>query len=301
MSLLLGVDAGGSRTTAAVADARGDILARGESGPGAVRPGALEQALAAIRAACRDALQRARRGGPADVLVVGASGAGREPERVELAHALVTVGLARRVEVTTDAEIALVAAFGNGPGIVLIAGTGSVAWARLPDGTTARAGGLGPVLGDWGSAHDVARDGLRAAARAADEGRGRALLDRFLERLGFGTEELPRWSLAASVPDLVRLAPVVVEAARAGDDTARRILERAATDLAATVTPLLHRFPPAAAVALGWAGGLLTGSPDYRASVLGKIVAMRPSVAVRDGPVDAVVGAVRMAASRLAA
>ncbi len=299
MTLILGVDAGGSRTTAAVADAGGAILARGESGPGAVRPGAVEQAAGAILAACRDALQRARREAPADVLVVGASGAGREAERGELAHALMSHGLARRVEVTTDAEIALLAAFGDRPGIVLIAGTGSVAWARLPDRTTARAGGLGPVLGDWGSAYDVAREALRAAARAVDDGRAQGLLDRLLQRLGIGVDQLPRWSLGARVPDLVTLAPVVVEAAGAGDETARRILERAAADLAATVTPLLHRFPAGAAVTLAWGGGLLVGSPDYRAAVLGKIIAMRPAIAVLDGPVDAVAGAVRMAARRL--
>src|SRR4030042_1026984 len=97
-----------------------------------------------------------------DVLVVGAAGAGREEERLALEAALEALRIAPRVHVTTDGAIALQSAFGDTAGIVLIAGTGSIAWARLPGGETARVGGLGAVLGDPGSGYDLGRAALRA-------------------------------------------------------------------------------------------------------------------------------------------
>src|SRR5437899_3312839 len=158
--MLIGIDAGGSRTTAVAADGSGAVLARAEAGPGAVRPGRASVAAAAVFAAARDALQRARVPAPAAAMVVGAAGVGHPAERDALQAALEGCGLSARLAVTTDAEIALAGAFDQGPGIVILAGTGSVAWARLPDGTTARSGGLGPVLGDRGSGHDPGREAL---------------------------------------------------------------------------------------------------------------------------------------------
>ena len=132
MSFILGIDAGGSRTTAAVATDAGVILARAEAGPGALRPGLTSVAAAAIYSAARDAMQRARVSEPAAVVVIGAAGAAHQAERDALAAALEGSGIGTRLTITTDAEIALEAAFGQQPGIALLAGTGSVAWARFP-------------------------------------------------------------------------------------------------------------------------------------------------------------------------
>src|SRR5512144_378976 len=166
--VLIGVDAGASHTTAAVADANGTVLVRAEGAPGAVRPGGADGAAARIVDTCRDALVKAERPVRGDVLVVGAAGTGREAERLALQAALTGTGLFGRVHVVHDGVIALQSAFGDGAGIVLLAGTGSIAWARLPDGETVRVGGLGAALGDQGSGYDLGRGALRAAGLALD-------------------------------------------------------------------------------------------------------------------------------------
>ena len=102
-----------------------------------------------------------------DVLVVGAAGAGREPERDELRTALRNENIASHVMVTTDIEVALAGAFADGPGIVVSAGTGSVAVGRDRKGARHRMGGYGWQMGDEGSGYAIGRASLGAVSRAA--------------------------------------------------------------------------------------------------------------------------------------
>ena len=128
--------AGGTKTVAAVAQ-DGKELAR-ETGPaGTVRPGRVLASATAIASTVRQALARVGKV-RADKMVVGAAGVGRDEERKALHAALRAEGIATTVHITTDIEIALEAAYGKGPGIVLLAGTGSFAIARLADGTLKR-------------------------------------------------------------------------------------------------------------------------------------------------------------------
>ncbi len=293
--VLLGVDAGGSRSHAAAGDRNGAVLAHGDGGPGAVRPGTALEAAAAIATACLEALERARFEPPARALVVGASGAGREPERTDLEKAIVALKLADRVQVTTDAEIALAAAFPDGPGIVLIAGTGSVAWARLADGTLVRNGGLGPRLGDHGSGYDIALAGLRAAGLAA-EGLGphTMLTERLAERLRIPFAEWPRWIAGATVADVAAIAPDVIELAEAGDGPSQHIVETGADLLARHARNLAARFGGGkVTVALG--GGLLVNRKYYRTLTANRLGTVAPNVTVAPEPLDAAAGAVRLA------
>ena len=144
MSVFIGVDAGGTKTAVVVADGE-RVLARAVGAPGAVRAGRALQAASRITAAVRHALTDAGllHG---DVLVVGAAGVGREPERSELREMLRGERLAGRTLVTGDLDIAFEAAFGDGSGIVLVSGTGSIAAGRSPDGVRHRTGGFGGHL-----------------------------------------------------------------------------------------------------------------------------------------------------------
>jgi N-acetylglucosamine kinase-like BadF-type ATPase len=294
VSFILGIDAGGSRTTAAVATAQGVVLARAEAGPGALRPGLVSVAAAAIYSAARDAMQRARVGEPAAVVVIGASGAAHPAERAALAAALEGSGIGTRLTITTDAEIALEAAFGQQPGIVLLAGTGSVAWARFPDGTTGRAGGLGPVLGDSGSGHDLGREALRAAGVDIEMDLHLDLTQCLAKHLAIPVGDLPRWSVAASVPEIAALAPVVLDTAKTGDGVARSLAQAAARHLGTLVANLARRFPAGDTIRAAYGGGLLTARADYRALVLECIRDFVPGVAIAPEPVDAVLGAIGM-------
>jgi len=294
MSFILGVDAGGSRTTAAVATDTGVILARAEAGPGALRPGLIAVAAATIAAAAKDAMQRARVSGPASVTVIGAAGAAHPAERDALVAALADAGVGTRLTVTTDAEIALEAAFAEEPGIVLLAGTGSVAWARFPDGSTARAGGLGPVLGDRGSGHDLGREALRAVGVDLEMELHLDLSQRIAKHLAIPVGDLPRWSVAAGVADIAALAPIVLDTAGTGDGVARSLAQAAARHLGTLVAGLARRFPAGESVRAAYGGGLLTARADYRELVLECMRDFVPGVVISPEPVEGVLGAVAM-------
>ncbi|MBI4543389.1 MAG: hypothetical protein HY705_10185 [Gemmatimonadetes bacterium] len=297
MKTLIGVDAGASHTTAAVADEHGTVLVRAEGGPGAVRPGAAAAAALRIVETCRDALRKAEREVRGDVLVVGAAGVGREEEWLALRASLEETGLAPRVIVTTDGAIALQSAFGDRAGIVVIAGTGSVAWARVPGGETVRVGGLGAVLGDQGSGYDLGRQALRAVGLAV-EGRGRRtqLVDRVMQRLRIAAlPELVRWAAAADVAMVASVAPEVLEAAAEGDAVASALVDGGADELARHVRALAERFPRGAALPVALGGGLLSRRDDYRKRVVARIVAEVAAADVLAQPVDPVLGAVQLA------
>jgi N-acetylglucosamine kinase-like BadF-type ATPase len=297
MRVLIGVDAGGSHTTAAVANEHGTVLVRSDGAPGAMRPGEATGAAGRILDTCRDALRKAEREVRGDVLVVGAAGVGREEERLALQAALEETGLAPRVAVTVDGAIALQAAFSDGPGIVLIAGTGSVAWARLPGGGTTRVGGLGAVMGDQGSGYDLARGALRAAGLAV-EGRGRRTLlaGRILKKLRLaGLPELVRWATTADVPAVASLAPEVLTAAEEGDAVAGALVDASADDLANHVRALAAQFPRDVDVGVALGGSLLARSDDYRKRVIARIVTDVPAAKIRPEAVDPVLGAIQLA------
>jgi N-acetylglucosamine kinase-like BadF-type ATPase len=291
------VDAGASHTSAAAANEHGTVFVRSDGAPGAVRPGEAAAAAARIVETCRDALWKAERELRGDVLVVGAAGVGREEERLALAAALEETGLAPRVSVTVDGAIALQAAFSDAPGIVLLAGTGSIAWGRLPGGATTRVGGFGALLGDHGSGYDLARSAVRAAGLAI-EGRGRRTLlaPRILARLRLrGLPELVGWATTAEVQAIAALAPEVLAAAEEGDAVASALVDAGADDLASHVRALAERFPREAAVRVALGGSLLARSDAYRKRVVARILADVPSANIRPEPVDPVLGAIQMA------
>jgi glucosamine kinase len=295
--LLVGADVGGTKTTVAVAEA-GQIVARA-IGPGAaLRPGRALASSATIAELVRRALGDAGRL-TADVLVVGAAGAGREPERGELHAALRSEGVAKIIAVTTDVEIALVAAFGDGSGIVVSAGTGSIAVARDHDGVLHRLGGYGWQMGDEGSGYSIGRAALGAASRARD-GRSpaTALEQRLLEAARCGDfDALVRWAAAATPGEVASLAPHVLEVAAAGDPVAQGIADYAARELSLLALLLAERLHDDGPTPVALTGGLLETIPTLRRAVLAKL-ADQPLLRPLGEPVDAVLGAIALAARR---
>jgi N-acetylglucosamine kinase-like BadF-type ATPase len=295
--LLIGVDAGGSHTTALLADQDGTALGQAHGEPGAVRPGKEGAAADAIADTCRRVLRHLKPGARADVLVVGASGAGAEAPRAALEAALEVAELAARVHVTTDAEIALAAAFGAMPGIVLLAGTGSIAWARLPDGDTVRLGGLGPTLGDHGSGYDLGRQALRAAALAF-EGLGPAtrLRDLLLPD-ATALFEAVRTQYEVEPRLVALLARLVVEAADTGDVVSKEIVDKGAAILATHAAALARRFPAGANIRVALGGGLLASLDTYRRRVAARVAELAPHVTLMTDPIEPARGAILLAQS----
>src|SRR5436309_15111053 len=183
--VLLGIDCGGSHTAVVVGDRQGRVASRAEGPGSAMRPGGAERSAAVTLDVARRAATQAPIALPAAVALVGAAGAGRAPEQEALAAAIATAGVAEHVEVRGDIEVALAAAFGDGPGILINAGTGSIAYARGPDGRLHRAGGHGWQLGDEGGGYWLGRPAPAAASRAqAGLEEPSTLLGRLLVALG---------------------------------------------------------------------------------------------------------------------
>jgi len=296
--IFLGIDVGGSHTTVVVGDKAAQVIARADGPGAAMRPGGAEASAAVIADTARRAAAAAAVTLPADAAMVGAAGAGREPEQRELSAALIAAQVARRVRVAGDSEIGLAAAFGDGPGILLNAGTGSIAFARSPDGRLHRAGGYGWQLGDEGGGYWLGRRALAAAARTTDDpNESSTLLERLLVALGLRHfDDLIRWTATATPAQVAALAPHVLNAAGEGEAVAQRAVREAAVELARLVNVLAHHFPSPDAVAVASVGGLLrTGSPLLRA--LHDVLATEmPRARLSDGPVDAPAAAVRLAA-----
>ena len=232
----LGVDGGQSSTFALIGDANGRVLGGGRGGPSnhvgasegkAKFTGAIQ---ACLSAACASAgLDAATIHFAAACL--GFSGGPADKEAI-----LREILRSDRTIVTHDALIALSGATGGEPGVIAIAGTGSIAFGRNASGKSARAGGWGYVFGDEGSGFDIVRQALRAALRLEEGwGKSTSLRQILLQQTGasdinellhrFYTPEFPR-------PRIAAFAKLVDEAAENGDALAREILNEAAQELA---------------------------------------------------------------------
>ncbi|MBA3554430.1 MAG: hypothetical protein H0W29_06700 [Gemmatimonadales bacterium] len=294
MAILIGADVGGSKTAVGVSDG-GDVLSRAEGPGAAVRPGRALASASVIAEVVRRALGELGHL-TGNVLVVGAAGAGRDPEREELRRALRGENLADRVAVTTDIEIALAGAFEHGPGIVVSAGTGSIAVGRDRTGRRVRIGGYGWQMGDEGSGYAIGRAALGAVSRAHD-GRspGTALSDRVLEAArSIDFDALVRWAAGASPAELAALAPHVLDVAAHGDVLAQGIADYAARELSQLAICLLPMMEVDLPVGVALTGGLLGGNQPLRRSVLARL-GEQPAFRTIDDRVDPVVGALRLA------
>jgi glucosamine kinase len=272
LRVFAGVEGGATRNTALLMDETGAPLVRVESVPVLIREATADAVVSAIA----DLVERARAqagGAPLAALCCALTGVGREAERAAVRQALEVRALASHARLVTDAEAALQDAFGAGPGIVLIAGTGSVAWGRGPDGRTERAGGWGPLLGDEGSGYAIGLAALRAVAATHD---GLAppttLTGMLLEATGRERPpDLIRWADHASRADIAALAAIVQQQAEQ-DLTAGRIMAAAADSLAALVTALERRLGPwPAGTEVAFAGGLLAGDRPLRQAVTARL------------------------------
>ena len=244
MQLALGFDGGGTKTHCVLIDTQGRILAESRSGPSNPMRVGFGGAMASVCDGARRALQTA--GVSVDDLAAicaGNAGTG-QPEDAERMKSLLSQEFPDAiVRICTDLELTLEAA-GNGPVVVLLAGTGSAAVGRDRAGQVVRIGGHGPLVSDEGSAYDVGRRAVMAGMRAFEKTQQDSPLgDRILGELGFASwQELQ--ARAVSAPDDVfpRVFPIVTAAADTGDVTARQILQIAATELGSLVHDLVDRL-----------------------------------------------------------
>jgi len=303
----LGIDGGGSKTTCVLGD-ESSLLATVTAGGSNItrvgEAGAREALHQAIREACLVA-----RINPQQVLraCVGAAGAGR-PEIASTVRKMVAEIVAGEIEVVGDMEIALAAAFGKGPGVIVIAGTGSIVFGRDAHGKVARAGGWGFAVSDEGSAHWIGLAAVRAVLRAADEvGEDRVERDptwpagRLFSELktAWSLTSLPQLARAANAkPDFAILFPAVLAVAEAGDAVARRVIADASGELAQLAGIVLRRLfteQHSSAVPMAMAGGVFRHAAMIRELFYNDVRAANPDVVLNPEVVDPVHGALQMA------
>ena len=298
-AVLLGIDAGASHCTVVVGREDLTVLGRADGPPSAMKPGGGAGSAAAIADTARRAMAQAGLELPADRAVVGAAGAERAQEEEALTAAIREAGVARLVRVLPDSEVALTTVFGaKGSGIVVNAGTGSIALARDATGQLHRCGGYGWQLGDEGGGYWLGRRALDVAARAHDgRGEGSTLLARLLASLGLQRfDDLIRWSVTAAPAQVAALAPHVLNAAREGEGIAQQAALDAGRELVGLAKALERHFPGTGRIPLATAGGLLIPTSPVAVAFQQVLSAEMPRANLIATRIDSAVGALQMAA-----
>jgi len=302
MSVVLGIDGGGSRTRAVTADANGRIV--GSAAGASINP--RHHDAPTVRERLRDLAQRAREPRPAPLsavfLSLGGISTRADAAAVESVAAEVDALRGSKVLVDNDARAALVGGLAGRPGMVLIAGTGSACLGVTADGRRHWCGGWEHLADDAGSAYWIAVEAVRAAVRVED-GRLPAsrLRDLVFERWAptearalaerLSRPDLNRASLAGLAPDVIALA--------SSDALAKSIVERAADELARMVAVTAARLFAPQASELILTGGLARSGPPFTALLVSRIEATAPGVRVVEPELPPVLGAV-IEAARLA-
>jgi len=294
----LGIDGGGTKTTCVVGD-DSHLLASATTGPSnIVRVGqahARESLLQAVRQACAAAGIT-----PEQVThtCVGGSGAAR-PELAAIVREFLAEILSSPIDVVGDMQTALEAAFDTGPGVIVIAGTGSIAYGRDRIGRTARAGGWGFAIGDEGSAHWIGRAAVAAVLRAADqcdEPTPSALAVALLRAWGVTSfSDLARAANSVPPPDFAALFPAAVSSR---DDLAAQVLSAAGGELAQIANVVIRRLFSSdndASVPVAMTGGVFRHAELVRQTFYNELRRLDPRAEVLSAVVDPVEGALRMA------
>jgi N-acetylglucosamine kinase-like BadF-type ATPase len=298
MRYFLGFDGGGTKTECVLLDSRGEVVGAGSAGASNPLRVGFPKAQAALHAAASAALRSARlKRIRVEAVCAGLAGAGRPTIARRVGALLKRSYPQAAVKVVTDLEVALEAAVGPGPGVVLVAGTGSAAYGRNAAGETARAGGWGPWIGDEGSAFDIGRLAVATAALARDR---REPLD--LEAKILSGIRCPDWETLveriAGEPDAVfpKIFLLVTEAAGGGDSIARGILSSAAKSLADLAGDVIRSLALARKEFLLAKVGGVFGQSAYLDSTLQEWLAgVAPRIRVEPLPVSPAVGAARLA------
>ena len=295
---VLGIDAGGTKTVGLLADERGTILSVGR-GPGANLQATGELDVEKVLHQVMEAALGSHTPRPS-VICLGIAGVDREEDARVVRSIMRRISPDARVVVVNDALIALVAGAGDAPGIVVLSGTGSIAYGRNSQALAARAGGWGHVLGDEGSGYWIGRRALTAVVREAD-GRGprTRLSEEVLRHFGVAhTAALVHVVYHRDVPRsrVATLGSVVQRARDAGDAVATEILNRAAEELtlaAASVAARLamrgDEFP------FILAGGLFRAAPSLATELERRLPEVAPRSSIRVLAEEPAMGAVALA------
>jgi len=307
MTYYLGIDGGGTKTRCLLGDETRPLATVTTGGSNIIRLGET-QAREALHAVVHQACSAARIS-PDQIHAISIGVAGASIPEVaakvrsilsELTPQISPAG----IEVVGDNVIALEAAFGAGPGVIAIAGTGSLAYGRNAAGRTARAGGWGFAISDEGSGHWIGRHAISIILHARDEGLETALAGMVLQAWKLATiDDLVQQANSTPPPDFPRLFPIVLRAAEDGDAIARELLADAGAKLAGLATAVVRRLAPDPSMKraptdmlpVAMTGSVFRQSPDVRQVFYNTLQTTFPGIDVRQELADPVEGALARA------
>jgi N-acetylglucosamine kinase-like BadF-type ATPase len=316
MAYYLGIDGGGTKTRCVLGDEMTVLATAMSGGSNIIRLGET-QAREALHTAIRQVCATANLS-PAQIsaVCIGAAGADR-PEIVAKIRMILAELISEtahetalpKIEVVGDMTIALEAACGAGPGVIAIAGTGSIAYGRAATGHTARAGGWGFAVSDEGSGHWIGRRAVSAILSAHDQGLETTLSARVLQAWKLNTlDELVQQANSTPPPDFPRLFPIVLRAADEDDSVARSLLTDAGAKLGSLAAIVVHRLAnntpaamltgsmiPVATLPVAMTGSVFRQSPDVRRVFYNTLQTSLPGIDVRQDIVDPIEGALARA------
>jgi len=303
--IVIGVDGGGSKTRVVVGTAEGEVLATVEGPKSAVVPGRAAESADVIAALVVKAVAEIAQPGAVfpRVLYCGVAGTGRDEERRALHSALDAKELAEEVVIDSDGLIALYDAFDDRAGILLVVGTGSIAYGRSPAGEIVRCGGWGPTFGDEGGGGWIGKRALSIVAASSD---GREPATALLFPILAATQcedvqDLIPWAAAADARAFASLVPVVFSTAAAGDPRANALITLAAEELVLHLRALARQLftDERAAVGVAFSGGLMERGSPLRKRLEQRLKSAVPGAQVRSEEVLPARGALKAAARRI--
>jgi glucosamine kinase len=296
MAYFVALDGGGTKTQCWVAD---DEKVLGRASGGTVKLMNVDEATATAR--LHDLLRAAATEAHVDLRQVtrtcfGLAGSSSDTVR-QWAHRVIAELVSGDRILCGDEEIALEAAFHGGPGVLVIAGTGSNLIGRCTDGRRLGVGGWGPVLGDEGSGNWIGLEAIRAGLHAQDRAVDTCLLTEIQRHWGLHSQaELVAFANARPRPDFASLTSVVASCADTGDALAISVLERAGQELAqqvSLVTSKMHHAgcPAEDALRVAFTGSVLAKIPRVHRAMEQALHAASSRIEVAQQPVEPLEGA----------
>jgi len=309
---VIGMDGGGTKTAAIIAALDGTIVAEHVAGPSNFQIIGVETAAQTIFSLVNECCRSAHCE-PGQVLTValGLTGAGRAADQKRMADGLKQYSLSqgvklRRILVESDARIALEGAFKGAPGIILIAGTGSIAFGKDAAGVVHRVGGWGRILGDEGSGYFIGRSGLTAVTRFIDGRGNKTLLTKLVaEKFQLRDQTEIITAVYKNSFDVASVAPLVLEAAGKKDEVSRLIVEQAAAELTDHIRSLAGKLMPVsrrkvkAKIPVSFIGGLIANDTLLKRMLETQLAATLPHVHVAEPMSPPAFGAVVMSLTSL--
>jgi N-acetylglucosamine kinase-like BadF-type ATPase len=295
---VLGIDAGGTKTVCQLADDTGTIIEETRG------PGANLQAVGEldVEKVLHDVMERAlerRRAVPA-AICLGIAGVDRDEDAAVVGGIMRRIGYKARMLIVNDALIALEAGVPAGPGVVVIAGTGSIAYGRNARGQAARAGGWGYILGDEGSGYWIGRTAVRAVLREADRrGERTSLTPRLMKHFDVSKPQdlIYHVYYGGLRPTAIgALSPHVQAAYDEGDLVAAGILDGAARELTSSALSVARRLGlEQGEPTFVLAGGVFKGVPWLVGELTRRLTETATKARVQLLEIEPAAGAVRLA------